>query len=421
MKITNLAGVFTGEGFKNKFGRRPEFEDCGYLQGPLDIQISDEGKIVSIKKSHHGAAENAQQGSREINGEGLVATAGFVDSHTHSIFLGSRAPEYFQRWSGLSYKEISDRGGGIHNTVSVTENAGEDELLAALKHHLQASMKSGVTCIEVKTGYASTAAGELKLLSVLKKFKELYGSRKTSGYLSYPKILVTFLGLHALPKGSGENDFVDSMVAILPVIAKEKLADFIDAFPEKGFFSLESSKRFSDAALSFGLKAKIHSDELSDLGTTATYAQSGALSVDHLQEISEAGVVALSGSSTVATLLPATSFYLDLKYTNARRLIDAGARVALATDFNPGTAPNPSFSFTQLLAASKLKMNAAEILCASTFNAAAAVGRDSEVGVLAPGYLAHLNLFEIKHGESAEAVLSRVFVESLSPVKTLVF
>jgi imidazolonepropionase len=194
------------------------------------------------------------------------------------------------------------------------------------------------------------------------------------------------------------------MIAALPTIAKEQLADQVDSFPEKGFFTLESALRFSKASK---LPAKVHADELSDLGTSAAFAEIGALSVDHLQCISERGVEALSKSKTVATMLPATSFFLGLPYANARRLLNAGARVALATDFNPGTAPALDLQLTHMLAASQMKMSAAEILCASTFNAAAALGLDHSHGALLPGRVGNVLLFDIGDIRSAADALRR--------------
>jgi imidazolonepropionase len=194
------------------------------------------------------------------------------------------------------------------------------------------------------------------------------------------------------------------MIAALPRVASERLASQVDTFPEKGFFTRDESLRFSNAAREHGLPCKVHADELSDLGSSAAFAKIGALSVDHLQCVSDEGVAALASSSTVATMMPATSFFVGLPYANARRLLDAGVRVALATDFNPGTAPAQDLQPTMLLAAAQMKMSAAEILCGVTFNAAAALGLEKTHGVLAPGRIGDVLVFD---RPLVEVILSR--------------
>ena len=403
-RIQNLAGVFTGEGFFLKQGRKPDAGDCGWRKGPVDIAVDAHGKIISID-ANPSPASNASIGPC-FDGSGLVATAGFVDSHTHTLFGGDRSKEFFLRWRGASYNELSDAGGGIHNSVTDTQKLSDEALRAELARSLHKMLRAGTTTVEVKTGYSNSAVQELRLLRVLKA--PLPGLE-----LAWPRLYTTFLALHALPKGVGETGFVDSMIALLPTIQREKLAHFADAFPERGFFSLGESLRFAKAALAHGLKLKIHADELSDLGSSLAFTQLGALSIDHLQKISVEAIRALSTAPTVATLLPATSFFLDLEYTNARRLIDAGARFALATDFNPGTAPESSFQLTQRLAASKMKMSAAEIFCASTYGGAAALGIETQLGCLKPGHAADVLLW--KPSSLSENALDEIFVGGSSP------
>lgn len=379
MIIKNLAAVITGEGFRSKSGRRPSAEDVGLRQGPLDLHIDTGGGISELQPS------DASPG--DFDGSGLVATAGWIDSHTHTFFAGNRAAEYFQRWRGASYKEISDGGGGIHNSCRDLAAREPEKLLNDFLSRLDRARAHGITTLEVKSGYADTAGGELRVLRLIKEARALSA-------LSGPDIHPTFLGLHSLPKARNEREFVDEMIAVLPIIAQEKLALSVDAFPEIGFFSLEESERYAKVARANGLSLKIHADELSPLGSAETFARLDALSVDHLQRIGNLGIEALATRDTVACLLPATSFYLDLPYTDARRLLQAGARVALATDFNPGTAPWPDFRQTCLLAATQFKMTPAEILCALTFNAAASLGR-TDRGTLTPGQRADLSLWKI--------------------------
>ncbi len=364
--LRNVRAAFLGTGFAKKDGRKPTLEDAHFVEGPLYFLCNKStGKIEKIEKESSGLGRLAQE---EIDATGAIVTAAFIDSHTHALFAGSRATEYFMRWQGASYAEIAARGGGIHQTVDATKKTSDETLSDLLIAHLKQMKQSGLAEVEIKTGYSGAdPQEELRHLRLLKSV-----SQKAAAY-KLPKMHVTYLALHALPKGVSESAFVDERMALLPTIQKENLASFVDTFPEKGFFSLEESLRLTREALKFGLKAKIHADEITDMGSSAAYIAQGALSIDHLQMISDEAVDLLAKSKTVATLLPATSFFLGIPYAKSRKLIDSGARVALASDYNPGTAPELDFRFTQLLGATQLKMTAAEILCASTYNAAQAV------------------------------------------------
>jgi imidazolonepropionase len=375
MLIRHLSGIFTGRGFVERDGRRPTDADCDYVAGPIDIHV-DGGTIARIGRDLSTADEPI------IEGRDLVALPGFIDPHTHAIFAGERSSEYFMRWAGKTYLEISESGGGIHSTVRATEAAGDGELRRSLRARLEQMLACGATVVEVKSGYARSAEGELCLLRAVKSLRDDPG---------LPEIRPSFLALHALPAGRDEAGYVAEMVAALARVGEENLAEHVDTFPEKGFFSRESALRFSQASK---LPAKVHADELSDLGTSEAFIKFGALSIDHLQCINDRAVELLAANSTVATMLPATSFFVGLPYANARKLIDAGAKVALATDFNPGTAPALDLQLTHLLAASQMKMSAAEILCATTFNAAAALGLSATRGALLPGRIANVLLYD---------------------------
>ncbi len=402
MLIRGLSGIYTGSGFVKKAGRKPSAADAGWVSGPIDILIDNKSR--KIKK----IGKNLSPNSEVFDGRGLVATAAFLDSHTHALYAGTRAREFFMRWEGLSYQKISASGGGIHNTVKSTEAATDAELADLLAHRLRAYSKNGTSVVEVKTGYGASAASELRFLRLLAKFKN---SPLATGL---PKILVTFLPLHALPKKEDEVAYVNDRIAMLEIIKKEKLADFCDAFPELGFFSLKESLRFARRAAALGFGLKIHADELTDMKASETFIKEKALSIDHLQKINPRAIAALAKSKTVATLLPATSFFLGLPYAPARKLLESGARVALATDFNPGTSPHLDFSLTQLLAATQFKMQAHEILCASTFNAAASLGLEKDHGHLSPGAQADILLWKTQSLGPNER-LEEVFVESLKP------
>lgn len=405
-RISRLAGIFTGAGFADKQGRRPTIEDLDFHVGPLDI-ICDQanGTILSIVKS----SQERLPDEVIIDGEGMVATYGFVDSHTHALFGGQRGHEHFLRWQGATYLEITQAGGGIHNTVLATAHLSDQELLDLLRRRLQVMLQCGTTTVEVKSGYSKNAQDELRLLRLLKKIQNEQG---------IPEILPTFLGLHALPPGTDEKTFCDSMIEVLPIVSKEGLACFVDAFPEQGFFSLDESIRFTQEAKKLGIPSKIHADEITDIGACMAFAEQGALSVDHVLMVNDDAIAFLANTATVATLMPATSFYLGLPYANARKLIDAGVRVALATDFNPGTAPAIGFPFTVLLSASQLKMTPSEILCGCTFNGALGLGLEKTHGILQSGMKANILLWSCKDvlsGHKFLEVLENIFANMNRP------
>lgn len=408
MLIQNLAAIFDGSGFVHKDGRRPRQDDCGFRAGPVDILIDAEsGRIMRVDRDIRAGSFS------RVDGSGLVALPGFIDPHTHAIFGGERFGEYFMRWAGRTYLQITEAGGGIHSTVGATLEASDDALLESLRLRLREMLARGSTVVEIKSGYANSADGEMRLLRIIKSILD---------EADLPEVRPTFLALHALPAGRDEGQYVDEMIAALERVMLDNLAAHVDAFPEKGFFTLESSMRFAGAARRFGLPAKIHADELTDLGTSAAFIRAGALSIDHLQCINEDAVKLLAESRTVATMLPATSFFVGLPYANARRLVDAGARVAIATDYNPGTAPTSDLQLTHLLAASQMKLSAAEVLCATTYNAAGALGLDATHGAILPGRVGSLVLFDApKHlDDDGMGLLYDIILNRIRPKRVIV-
>lgn len=403
LRIKNLAGVFTGEGFVTKQGRYPKTEDCGFHAGPIDICCDDRGRIEAITRTTTISHSNAEL----FDGTGLVATAGFVDSHTHAIFSGIRASEFFMRWQGVTYPQTAQSSGGIYSTVRATNQASNDQLRSLLHASLDKMLQLGCTTIEVKSGYADSVDGEIRLLRLISEVK----SKRIA-----PRVLATFLGLHAPPLTQDSSVYCQEMIAALPIVVSENLAVHVDSFPEAGFFSLEQSYYFSRAALKYQLPVKVHADELSRLGTSEAFIKMGARSIDHLIYIGSDAIRLLANSATVATLLPTTSFFLGVDYADARRLLNAGARVALSSDFNPGTSPVTGMTLTLLLAASCLKMTAAEILCAATYNSAAALGRESEIGVLIPNSEADMLLWRtdtrVQHNQCID-ILNEIIVSGL--------
>jgi len=323
-----------------------------------------------------------------IDATGQVVLPGFVDSHTHLIFAGSRADEFEQRLQGLTYQQIAERGGGINATVSRVRAASKDELKALARPRLRRLLQHGVTTVEVKSGYGLTVADEIKCLEAIAELN-------AEGPL---ELVPTFLGAHAVPpEYRGDRDgylrlLIDDM---LPEVARCRLAEFCDVFCETGVFSVEESRRILVRARDLGFRLKLHADELTPLGGAELAARLGATSADHLLCVTDAGIDALARSGTVATLLPGTAFFLGMPYAPARRLIERGVPVALASDCNPGTCPTENLPLVGVMACTQMKMLPAEAVNALTLNAAAALGRSDRVGSLEPGKQADLVICDV--------------------------
>jgi imidazolonepropionase len=308
---------------------------------------------------------------------------GLVDSHTHLIFAGSREDEWEQRLQGRTYQEISALGGGIQSTVEQVRRASREELKALARPRLRRLLEFGVTTVEVKSGYGLTPADERKCL-------EAVADLNAEGPL---ELVPTFLGAHSVPSEYRDDRagylrlLCDEM---LPEVARCGLAEFCDVFCEAGVFSLAESRGLLRQAHSLGLKLKLHADELTPLGGAELAAELGATSADHLLCVSDAGIEALAKSETVATLLPGTAFFLGVDYAPARRLIERGATVALASDCNPGTCPTENLPLVGAMACARMGLLPAEALQALTLNGAAALGRGGRLGSLAVGKQADL-------------------------------
>jgi imidazolonepropionase len=317
---------------------------------------------------------------------------GLVDSHTHAIFGKPRFEEQELRALGHDYMEIARRGGGIHSSVRDVRGRTEDELFALAHARLRRVAAYGTTTVEVKSGYGLTVEDELKMLRVIARLAEALPLR----------LVPTFLGAHEIPlearaTPSGRSDYVHLLVQeMIPRVVAAGLARFADVFCEPGVFTVDETRTILSAARQAGLRLKLHADELRPSGGAELAAALGATSADHLAAISDDGVRALAESATVATLLPGTMLFLGKeKQAPARTLITAGAAVALATDFNPGTSPTVNFPLVLTLAVSQLKMSVPEVILAATVNGAAALDLAATVGQIAPGYSADLALFEL--------------------------
>jgi imidazolonepropionase len=335
--------------------------------------------------------ERAYPDARRVDCRGCVVAPGLVDSHTHAIFGRPRADEQELRAAGLDYMEIARRGGGIHASVRDLRSRGEDELFALAAARLRRLASYGTTTVEVKSGYGLTLEDELKSLRVIARLAEALPLR----------VVATWLGAHEVPlehRGSpgGRAAYVALLIAeMLPRVAGEGLARFADVFCEPGVFSLDESRSILSASRAAGLGVKLHADELASSGGAELAAALAATSADHLAAVSDAGVAALARSPTVATLLPGTMMFLGKsRQAPARALVEAGAAIALASDFNPGTSPTVNFPLILTLGVSQLRLSVAEVIVAGTVNGAAALDLASSVGQLAPGFSADLALFE---------------------------
>jgi imidazolonepropionase len=323
-----------------------------------------------------------------IDASGKVVLPGLVDSHTHLLFAGSREDEFEQRLEGRSYQEIAAGGGGINATVRRVRETSKDELKALARPRLERLLRFGVTTVEVKSGYGLTLVDEIKCLEAIAELN-------AEGPL---ELIATFLGAHAIPPEFANNreGYVRLLTdEMLPEIARRGLAEFCDVFCETGVFSLKESDRILTRARELGFRLKLHADELTSLGGAELAARLGAVSADHLLCVSDAGIDALAEAGTVATLLPGTAFFLGKPYAPARRLIDAGVPVALASDCNPGTCPTENLPLAGTIACTQMKMLPAEAVTALTLNAAAALGRSDRVGAIGVGKQADLVIFDV--------------------------
>jgi imidazolonepropionase len=314
--------------------------------------------------------------------DGMVFPS-YCDSHSHLVFAGNRENEWEQRLKGASYEEIAAKGGGILNSAKKLQNTSEEELLESALKRADEIIKMGTGAIEIKSGYGLTVDAELKMLRVIKKLNEL----------SPLTIKATFLGAHAIPLEykSRKSDYLDCIInEMLPRIAEESLAEYIDIFCEEGYFSVEDTKRLLAEAKKWGLTPKTHVNQFTILGGVEASVKHGALSVDHLEIMNDDDFKALKGSECMPTLLPSCSFFLGIPYGPARKIMDEGMPVALATDFNPGSSPSGNMNFVASLGCIQMGMTPEEVINATTINTAYAMGLSKELGSIAIGKKANL-------------------------------
>lgn len=313
-----------------------------------------------------------------LDGTDRLVLPGWVDSHTHIVSATSREEEFVDRLRGLSYEEIAERGGGILNSARKLAMTSEDDLFISAYRRLKEVIGMGTVAIEIKSGYGLNLDSELKMLRVIRRLKEV----------SPIPVKSTFLGAHAYPLAyrHDHRSYLDIIIKeMLPAIAAESLADYIDVFCDRGFFSPEETSEILEAGAKYGLRPKIHANELDYSGGVQVGVKHGAISVDHLECVGPAELDALKGSSTIATLLPSTAFFLDIDYAPARSIIDHGIPVALASDYNPGSSPSGNMPFVLSLACIKMKMLPEEALRGATLHGACALEMEDQLGSISPG------------------------------------
>ena len=317
----------------------------------------------------------------------------WCDPHTHIVYAGSREGEFVDKIRGLSYAEIAKRGGGILNSADLLHTQSEDELYAQAASRAQEMMLKGSGCIEIKSGYGLNTEDELKMLRVIRRLHD-----------SIPaKVVSTFLGAHAVGRGYSKENYVRLLIdEMIPEVGRQQLADYIDVFCDTGFFTPEDTARILEAGAKWGMRPKIHADELASSGGVVVGVEHNALSVDHLESMADAQIETLRGSTAMPTLLPGTSFFLNMPFGPARKMIDAGLGVALASDYNPGSTPSGDMKFVVSLACIKLRLLPEEALNAATINAAYAMGLSSDYGSIARGKVA--NFFITKPIPSLEYI-----------------
>tara|TARA_B100000780_G_scaffold134788_1_gene94460 strand:- start:6993 stop:8228 length:1236 start_codon:yes stop_codon:yes gene_type:complete len=336
--------------------------------------------------SDFGLMENCPKTKLKIiDATGKILLPSWCDSHTHLVYAGNREDEFVDRINGLSYKEISDNGGGILNSAKKLQETSETVLYNQSKVRLEEIIRLGTGAVEIKSGYGLTKSAELKMLRVIKKLKDKYPI----------EIKATFLGAHAIPfeYKNNKNGYLEMLIEnVLPIIQKENLADFIDVFCEKGYFSVADTKKILEAGLKQGLVGKIHVNQFTAIGGIQAGVEKDVLSVDHLEKMRNEDIEALKNTKTMPVALPSCSYFLSIPYTPARKMIDKGLPLALASDYNPGSTPSGNMNFVVATACVKLQMTPKEAINAATINGAYAMNLHNKVGSITKGKLANLIL-----------------------------
>ena len=378
--VHNIACIF---GIERQGRLRLYGEEMGRMETLENAWLLvEDGRIAAFGSMTDDVPENV---GRRVDARGGMLFPSFCDSHTHLVYAGSREQEFLDKINGLSYEEIARRGGGILNSADRLHAASEDELYATAMERVREIAAMGTGCVEIKSGYGLSTEDELKMLRVIRRIRE-----------SVPlEVRATFLGAHAVARAyrGRQGEYVDLVCReMLPAVAREGLADFIDVFCDEGFFTVAETERIINEGRRYGLRAKIHANELAVSGGVQAGVRCGALSVDHLESSGTEEIEALRGSETMPTLLPGAAFFLGMSNPPAREMIRAGLGVALASDYNPGSSPSRTMRMVCSLASIRLRMTPREALCAATLNGAYAMGLSRDFGSITPGKAANFFL-----------------------------
>jgi imidazolonepropionase len=373
--FTHASFVYTGENITQKDGRHLNVNDVSAIEdGAI---VFDSKKIIWVGKTDELPAKYKKIKTTNLKNKKAIMP-GLIDSHTHLVFAGSRANEFARRCAGTTYQEIANEGGGILTTVKATREASIEKLFELALKRALISYRFGVRTMECKSGYGLDHETEIKCLKVIQHLRKA---------LPQMTFVSTYLGAHAIPHDQKRSRYIDDILhKTLPFVAEKKLAEFCDVFVDEGYYTVVEAERILRTAKKLGLKIKLHADELGNTESTKLACKLQAHSADHLLKVSDKGIAALAVGNTVATLLPGTAFYLKENYAPARKMLDAGARVAIATDFNPGSCYSLNLPLMMNFSALHLQMNLAEIFAGVTSNAAASLGLDSNKGSLLPGF-----------------------------------
>jgi imidazolonepropionase len=376
--IKQLVGVGPGNGLLRG-------KELSLLPTIGDAYLIIEDKEIAGYGRMEDLPDAARSSKEAVDADGRFVLPAWCDSHTHLVFAASREEEFVDKIRGLSYAEIAARGGGILNSAAKLNSTSEDELFRLARGRLEEIAQLGTGSDEIKSGYGLTVEGELKMLRVIKKLKQQ----------SPLAIKATFLGAHTYPTAYKDRhqDYINIIInEMLPLVAAEQLADYIDVFCETGFFTPEETETICRAGMRYGLAPKIHANQLNLSGGTQTGVKLGAVSVDHLETMDDEAIQNLAGSATIGTLLPTAAFFLGMPFQPARRLIDAGAAIALASYYNPGSSPSGNMNLVLAMACIQLKMLPEEAINAATLNGAHAMGLGKQLGSISVGKTANLIL-----------------------------
>lgn len=381
---TRLENIKSLQGIRSNPSFFVKGKDLAVLEQLENAYLLIEDGLIMDFGRMHGELEQVDE---VIDCAGSFVLPAWCDSHSHIVFAESRHREFRMRIEGATYQEIAAAGGGILNSAQKLGLKEEDLLYQDAAMRLEEMISYGVGAVEIKSGYGLSFESEVKMLQVIRRLKE-----------NYPiPIKATFLGAHAIPKQYKDNRtaYIDEICdTMLPFIAQERLADYCDVFCDEGYFTVEETRRIIDRAASFGMRAKIHANELAVSGGVQVACEMNALSCDHLEEITDEEIRVLKDSMTIPTVLPGTSFFLGINYAPVRKMIDAGLGVCLATDYNPGSTPSGNVPFLLSLACIKMKMTPEEAVNAMTINGACALELEEELGSITRGKKAHLIITE---------------------------